>query len=282
MTGGERAIAFECRGDRLIGILHETQESVRRGVLIIVGGPQYRAGSHRQFVSLARRWCQAGIPVFRFDYRGMGDSEGQIRDFEQVDDDIAAAIDRFMAECPDLEEVVLWGLCDGASAAAFFGQKDPRVRALVMVNPWVRSEEIQAQATLKFHYGRKFTSMETWRRLFSGKISVVSSLGSIVGAVGATFAARVGAQSAEASLPDRVLGAMARFPRPVLLFLSGNDLTAREFLIAAESDGAHTEFLASDQVTRHDLPQANHTFSEDAWRNEIAERTINWIDALPA
>jgi alpha/beta superfamily hydrolase len=49
-------------------------------VLVIVGGPQYRAGSHRQFTLLARSLAEQGFAVLRFDYRGMGDSTGAMRD----------------------------------------------------------------------------------------------------------------------------------------------------------------------------------------------------------
>jgi len=66
-------------------------------VLIIVGGPQYRVGSHRQFVLLARHLAAQGIPVMRFDVRGMGDSKGKPRNFGQLDDDLRAATDCFFA-----------------------------------------------------------------------------------------------------------------------------------------------------------------------------------------
>ena len=79
----------------------------------MVGGPQYRVGSHRQFVLLARDLAADGFPVFRFDYRGMGDSEGEFRGFEHVEDDIAAAVEAFRSASPGLREIVLWGLCDG-------------------------------------------------------------------------------------------------------------------------------------------------------------------------
>jgi len=52
------------------------------GVLIVVGGPQYRVGSHRQFLLLSRRLAAEGHPVMRFDYRGMGDASGAMRGFE--------------------------------------------------------------------------------------------------------------------------------------------------------------------------------------------------------
>src|SRR5690349_15977659 len=96
----ERTVVFECAGERLVGVVHAGAASV--GVLVVVGGPQYRAGSHRQFVLMARELARAGYPVLRFDYRGMGDSDGAPCSFEQIDPDIRAAIDAFMKHEPQL------------------------------------------------------------------------------------------------------------------------------------------------------------------------------------
>ena len=84
----ERPLAFQCKNDWLYGILSLPEQAVARGVLIVVGGPQYRVGSHRQFTLLARHLAEHGIPVMRFDYRGMGDSEGDRRTFENLEDDL--------------------------------------------------------------------------------------------------------------------------------------------------------------------------------------------------
>src|SRR5450830_1857888 len=126
----ERSLSFTCDGAQLFGIASVPAAPAARGVLIVVGGPQYRAGSHRQFTLLARSLAEQGIAAMRFDYRGMGDSEGKARDFEGVDNDIRAAIDAFFAAVPQLREVVIWGLCDAASAAMFYARRDPRVCGL--------------------------------------------------------------------------------------------------------------------------------------------------------
>ena len=73
----EVPLSFACQDCRLYGVLHRPRSRGRSGVLIVVGGPQYRVGSHRQFVLLARFLAGRSIPVLRFDYRGMGDSEGE-------------------------------------------------------------------------------------------------------------------------------------------------------------------------------------------------------------
>ena len=114
-----RSVVFTCRSETLVGILHEVPHKKARGVLIVVGGPQYRVGSHRQFVFLAQELARQGIPVFRFDYRGMGDSTGDLQGFEGIEADIRSAIDAFFASCSGLVEVTIWGLCDAATAAAF-------------------------------------------------------------------------------------------------------------------------------------------------------------------
>ena len=105
----EHATVFECDSDRLIGIVTRPERPIETGVVIIVGGPQYRAGSHRQFTLLARQLAEQGIASLRFDYRGMGDSEGDMRTFEDIDDDIRAAIDTFMTQASNIQQVMLWG-----------------------------------------------------------------------------------------------------------------------------------------------------------------------------
>ncbi len=76
MNFEERALSFSCHDSWLYGILSLPEKVISRGVLIVVGGPQYRVGSHRQFMLLARYLAAHGVPVMRFDCRGKGDSEG--------------------------------------------------------------------------------------------------------------------------------------------------------------------------------------------------------------
>ena len=107
MNYTESPVVFEIAGEYALGLLAEPEISCDRGVLIVVGGPQYRAGSHRQFVLLARRLAAQGHSVFRFDCRGMGDSGGAMRSFEAFSEDIGAAIDVFFSRCPSLRRCVL-------------------------------------------------------------------------------------------------------------------------------------------------------------------------------
>lgn len=274
-TGNERPVSFACDGATLVGILHETSESATRGVLVVVGGPQYRVGSHRQFVLLARTLASQGIPVLRFDYRGMGDSDGEFRGFEHLDHDIEAAIGAFREACPALREVVLWGLCDGASAAAFFAGRHPgAVAGLVMANPWVRTEQGLARSYVRNYYGQRLLQASFWRRLLGGEMQVVKALRSFLADVGK--ARRKPAPGPDAGLPARLRAALEAYRGPLLLLVSGRDLTAGEFLACAGGEG-WAEALGRAVFRRVDFPESDHTFSRKAWKDEVAVACVAWL-----
>ncbi|WLI88925.1 hydrolase 1, exosortase A system-associated [Massilia sp. R2A-15] len=272
----EKALAFRCGEDHLYGVLSAPPCPAARGVLIVVGGPQYRAGSHRQFTLLARSLAAAGTPAMRFDYRGMGDSEGAPRDFTAVGDDLAAAIDHFFAVQPGLREVVLWGLCDAASAILFYAGADHRVAGIALLNPWARTEEGLARATLKHYYGRRLLAPEFWAKLARGRFDVAGSARS----AWRMLAAAAGSPApAASSLSERMREGLARFDGKVLLMLSGADLTAREFAGLAAGSPEWQDLLGAPRVTRQQLAGADHTCSRRVWQDQVAEWTSAWLRA---
>jgi uncharacterized protein len=274
----ERSLSFACGGDWLYGVASVPAQPASCGVLIVVGGPQYRAGSHRQFTLLARALADAGIPAMRFDYRGMGDSEGDMRNFESVDEDIRSAIDRFCAEVPGLEKVVLWGLCDGASAAAMYALNDPRVCGLALLNPWVRTEEGAARATIKHYYASRLLQREFWRKLFGGRFELRAAAASFVALARSAASTRQPPQEA-ASLPDRLHASLGAFRGPVLVMLSGADLTAQEFA-GLYGQPKWKKLLDAPRFERHTLPRADHTCSRREWHEQVSAWTIAWTSRL--
>ena len=287
----ENPVVFECQGQQLIGILHQADSVATIGVLVVVGGPQYRVGSHRQFVLLARHLASCGIPVMRFDVRGMGDSEGEQRSFANLDDDIAAAVDCLLASCPELEGVVLWGLCDGASASLFYGYQDSRVKGMVLLNPWVFTEQGAAKTYLKHYYLQRLVSGDFWRKVFSLRFDYAQSLASLLELLrkAARRTTANGANKADGgiakvdknlALPIRMRECLKRFEYPILLILSGRDLTADEFRETVKGDGEWQALLTELRVTSHDFPEADHTFSSAAWRDRVADWTLHWIKHL--
>jgi exosortase A-associated hydrolase 1 len=274
----ERALAFQCGDDTLVGIASVPAAPCTRGVLIVVGGPQYRVGSHRQFALLARHLAAHGIAAMRFDVRGMGDSTGDERDFEGIQDDIRAALDAFVDAVPGMRDVVLWGLCDGASAAALYAPGDARVRGLVLLNPWVRTDDGVARTTLKYHYRDRLRDPAFWRKLARGQFDYVGSIKSMLGLVRAAFGGDGKKRDdAPASLPERMRQGLHAFGGHTLLVIGGADLTGREFCDVAASTPAWKRLSGAPRVTWRRLEEADHTFSRRAWRDQVAAWTAEWV-----
>lgn len=289
MNVHEQALSFDCEGSRLVGILSTPADraasgvGVGVGVVIVVGGPQYRAGSHRQFVLLARALAQAGYPCLRFDLRGMGDSEGAPQGFESATPDIAAAIDALLQALPALDRVVLWGLCDAASASLIYWdeRRDPRVAGLCLANPWVRSATSLAATHVKHYYLQRLRSPEFWRKLMRGEVA--KRAGSELLTNLRLTLRRTGAPRSSAhALPfqDRMCRAWQAFEGPLLLLLSGADYTAKEFLEVASGAPAWRNSLNKPRLTRLDLPEADHTFSTAAQKSAVEQATSHWLRRL--
>ncbi|HEY9109119.1 MAG TPA: hydrolase 1, exosortase A system-associated [Roseateles sp.] len=274
----ESVLGFTCEGEPLVGILAEPDGTPADvGVLIIVGGPQYRAGSHRQFTLLARQLASDGFAALRFDYRGMGDSGGEARDFEGVDTDIAAAIDALLAARPVLKRVALWGLCDAASAALLYVQAtgDPRVAGLCLLNPWVRSAATLAQTHVKHYYWRRMREKGFWLKLLRGGVGLAALRG-----LGSNLRlARGAGRGAGTTLAfqERMAVGLDGFAGPALLMLSGDDYTAQEFIEYSRSSAAWAAALQRPHLLTTPLPGADHTLSSARHRETAETHTLTWL-----
>lgn len=288
MNYTEEATPFDCAGDTLVGILAKPEMPAQTGVVLIVGGPQYRVGSHRQFVLLSRALAAAGYAVLRFDYRGMGDSEGDQRDFESVSADINAAIDALQQHLPGVKHIALWGLCDAASAALLYCHhtQDPRVKGLCLLNPWVRSQASLARTQVKHYYLQRLQQKEFWLKLLRGGVAT-KALGGLVHNIRTAFGgASVHASgTGQADAPpkpfqQRMALAWHQFPGQILLILSGNDYTAKEFQEFASADPHWKNYLAHARLQRHEVPGVDHTFSGAASRQQAERLTREWFAAM--
>lgn len=280
----EQAIVFNCADCRLIGIATQPETPAETGVLIVVGGPQYRAGSHRQFTLLARQLAGQGVASMRFDYRGMGDSEGDMRNFEAIDADIRAAIDIFLKHAPEVRRIAIWGLCDAASAALYYAHTDMRVSHLILLNPWVHTEAGASRVRLKHYYLSRLMQRSFWTKILSGKIELSKSVGDLSKSA---RSAATGENSISAAPSDprhgspgyieRMLDGLKRFHGEILFILSDNDLTAQEFVALTQRDKHWKKLCHSPSITSETVKKANHTFSSQTWRGQVETRTVQWL-----
>jgi exosortase A-associated hydrolase 1 len=258
--------------------------------MVLAGGPQYRVGGHRQSTLWARRLAEEGYPVFRFDYRGVGDSHGEFRGYDFIDDDIRAAIDRFAQEQPGLTEIVLWGECNAASAILFYAYRDARVRGLVLLNPWARTQEGQARTLLRHYYLSRLKDPGFWRKVAGLRFNPLAALGDLARNAYLGFKSRASRAnrpaaeyptaplSRDAPLPERLLAGFSRFQGPAMLVMSGRDLIAREFdEVIRANPGVWEAGFRAKPCTRHDTHDGDHTFASAEQRARVVNWALSWL-----
>lgn len=274
----EQGVVFNSNGKQLVAIEHlplhvaddHQNQAIKKGVIIVVGGPQTRVGSHRLFVHLARSLAKQGIVVFRFDYSGAGDSEGSVSAFTEIQHDIAAAIQTFQQRHSDITELALWGLCDAASAILLYLNEHPqqaKIKQIFLVNPWVRQAQTQAKTYLRFYYIKRLFSNVFWQKLLSGKVKAKSALTDIQGFYQQSQTSNdIETQN---NFVRQMLQGLNKFAGRCDVLLSGNDLTADEFKLLVKSNRHWHKVMARNTVNLQIINQADHTFSHRDKKNQL-------------
>ena len=280
-----KPISFECNATPLLGMLHEGTSDV--GVVIVVGGPQTRVGSHRQFVKLGAALSAEGISTLRFDTRGMGDSHGAFPGFAELTDDINAAVNALLDAAPQVKRIVLWGLCDGASAI-LIGQAKfaPQVQGFVLVNPWVHAPDavdgeggggssVAAQVQVKHYYAKRILSGAFCKKLLSGGLNPFRAAGEFAATAKKAAASSSGPVS-DVPFIEAMRQGWFGSTLPTLVITAGDDLVAQEWLACGKTP-AWASARNAPTTTQH-LAEANHTFSTQAWRAQVERWTVEWIE----
>lgn len=280
----EQALLFSCEGSPLLAVLHDAESDNSIGVVIVVaGGPQYRVGAHRQFVTMARVLADGGHTTLRFDHRGTGDSGGECKGFIDMGADIRSAIDTLIEKVPHLEKVILWGECESASAIAFYASTDERVSGIFMVNPWIRTEGGRARTYLKHYYFSRLLEPDFWQKVKSGQFSIGQSFKSMLDLFRASRlnSSKENSQQEDLTqleLPERLAKSSARFNGRIFILTSGKDLIAQEFKDYVASSSEWSKMLAAHSLIMRDMPDADHTFSRTEWRAQLFDYTKDWIE----
>ena len=222
-------LSFACESAMLAATLDDAPGTA--GLLIVSGGNEIRNGAHRGMAMLAQRVAAAGHPVLRFDRRGIGDSEGDNRDFESSAPDIAAAIAAFRRAAPQLTRIVAFGNCDAASALLL--HQPLALDGLILANPWTYENDdsdetdepaLPPAAAIRARYLSRLTDPKSLLRLLRGEIDVKKLLR------GLSALRRKPAAAAPGSLPARLDTALASLPYPATILLATGDRTAQAFV----------------------------------------------------
>jgi exosortase A-associated hydrolase 1 len=252
-------LRFECEGSQLVATLDEGDAAT--GLLLVTGGNEIRSGAWAGQAQLAARLAGEGFPVFRFDRRGTGDSEGPNGGFRSSAPDIAAALAAFRKSCPQLERVVGFGNCDAASALMLAGGAG--LNALVLSNPWTIESEGAAPSpeVVRGHYKRRLTDPAAIKRLLTGKVS----LGKLLGGLRDTLRPA----PEPTTLAKEIAEGIAAFAGPVAFLVAERDRTGQAFLAAWQNN--------DPRIRR--CPGASHSYVEPGPRDWLAQEILEVLRA---
>lgn len=236
-------LSFACDGVLLAASLDDAPGTA--GLLIVSGGNEIRSGAHRSMATLAQRVAAAGHPVFRFDRRGIGDSEGANGGYESSRDDIAAAIAAFRTAAPHVTRLVAFGNCDAASALLL--HQPLALDALILANPWTYESDgeeagepaLPPSSAIRARYLSRLKDPKSLLRLLKGEINLSKLLR------GLSAMGKAAAPAAPDSLPARLDAAMAALECPATILLATGDRTAQAFVENCQPGDVQIERLAS-------------------------------------
>ncbi|MFM7377178.1 MAG: hydrolase 1, exosortase A system-associated [Erythrobacter sp.] len=213
---------FECEGLMLAGTLDKAPGTT--GLLIVSGGNEIRSGAFSGQADMAARIAAAGFPVFRFDRRGVGDSEGENRGFRHSAEDLAAALVAFRAQAPEVTRVIAFGNCDAASALMLAGGAG--TDGLVLSNPWTIEEGDTGDSTpppeaVRARYLEKLKNPREIMRLATGRVNLAKLARGVIHALKPP--------PPPSTLAQEMAPGLAGFTGEVRILLATADRTAQVF-----------------------------------------------------
>ena len=275
----EKPFVFENRNQKLFGILHQPDAGGREtAVIFLHGWGTYRIGPHRIFVEAARAFASAGFTCLRFDFRGRGESEGNVKDITLLDmiDDVGQAVNEIL-KLDGISQVVLLGLCSGGEVAVGAASTNQDVKGVVL---WstpllgrqagsVIGEEVRQTANYAKSYWQKLFLGATWKKIFTFRINY-----------GAIFKILLGShqhrkQDGKPMKEVELLGQFRNYKGACLFVYGEKDPEA------VISGKAYREACAANsKAVFKVIPEANHNFYSVAWKQELIGMVLEWLEGI--
>jgi uncharacterized protein len=308
------AVTFKnADGLTLFGTLHSpaVKQAALPVVVLLSPGVKMRVGPGRLYVPLTQLLNSQGYTVLRFDFFGLGDSEGELQETLLADvynnievgryvDDTLAAL-RWLRERHGFDRFVLGGLCGGAITAVLAAERDSRVEALLSIGMTVTLASNAAtpahymtRAQLDYRrrgYIRKLLRPQAWLRF----LTLQSEYDVIWRAMKRMFVKDkpVAAVAAKPAAPTEQRGnANPLFPAAYFSFLRRG---GKALMLFSERDRLQSEYEEkfvqpyaaqlselTSQIEQHVIPHANHVLSFREWQEQMLVLSQRWLAKLHA
>lgn len=289
----EKISVFGPEGN-LVGIFTEARESApeatktsRKNALIFLNaGVLHRVGPHRLHVALARRYAARGMPSFRLDVGGIGDSRALNPNMsfrESAIADVCAAMDE-VRDLTGIDRFVLFGLCSGADNALATALVDERVAGIIMLDPYayITPKSRARKLAARVRQAGDAKSVVKWgagvvtRRLRDKLASLASAEDDETSSGDYAGETQQGRRLPPASEYGEQLASLAQRGTRVLAVYTGS----------LDERYNHPDQLFEvfpklrGKVDRSYFPEANHMFTELAAQRELASTVDDWLERL--
>jgi hypothetical protein len=208
--------------------------------------------------------------VFRYDRRGIGDSEGINGGFESSADDISAAITAFKGAAPQVDRLVAFGNCDAASALVLWSGDPMEVQAIdgyLLANPWIidaspepAGDDVpaaQSAAAIRARYWNRLKNPRSIFDLLTGKIDLKKLAGGL---------AKAAVKEEASGLSMRITARLDTLAPPIRLLIARHDSTAISFMSAWQS-GVFSNARQRSNIKLEIIDSASHSFADQAAKN---------------
>ena len=262
-----RILSFDCDGSQLAATLDEAAGDT--GLLIVSGGNEIRIGAHRGMARLAADIATAGYPVFRFDRRGIGESEEENGGFTTSAPDIAAALTAFKNACPAMTRTIAFGNCDAATALLLHHTSG--IDTHVLANVWVVEPDgdLPSTAAIRARYRERLKDPRSWVGLFTGAINLRKLAGGLL---------RIATPQPPALLVQSVAAALNAAEAPIIILLAARDGTAIAFADAWNGPLFATA-RARTNIGVKMIDSASHSFANESDYAALYETIIDVLSS---
>ena len=298
-------------GQRLFGILQKPAVPLENGVTILLLSPgvKMRVAPHRMYNKMAKRFLDLGYPVFRFDFHGLGDSEGEAPEALLADLYGATQVGRYVADTVaamdwmqrtyGTSRFIASGLCGGALTGLLTAERDHRITGLlglsmpvVLDGSNIDTTQYMTSAQLegtRGSYLRKLRFWDpavwrSWARLLTFKSDFRLLFRSIADPLKAKLGPAAPPTDVTASPPDNTnpyfapaFFRMVSTARPVCLIFAEADRLFWEFDAKFVQRYPSELESHSSKFDVHVIKQANHIFSFADWQQDMLNECCRWL-----
>ncbi|MEW8369097.1 MAG: alpha/beta hydrolase [Candidatus Thiodiazotropha sp.] len=294
---------FKNRNGELLFVITHVPNQVEQKdavILLLSPGVKMRVAPHRLYNKMADEFVNQGYVVARFDFSGLGDSEGEIEEDLLADFYNTVQFGRYVNDTVDAMDwaerkykknrFILAGLCGGAITGLLAGQVDERVEALLSLNIPVILDGSNQDKTkyltegqldrLKKNYLKRLFDLKSWLRLLTFKSDYKLLFKSLIRKNKKRDSKKQQDNAVDSNINPLFEPAFMDWidrSKKMLLIFSGSDRLTWEYNEKFATPNKDKLDAINGGFEVHVVDEANHIFSYKSWYEEMMKLSLQWL-----